>query len=87
MKQRFYGLNQTKVDLIRDFYKSGNDAFAQKVWRKDWDEIYKKPTRNMNMFKLSSLRDRKQKRYMIKLINQVLVDIKRDKPVVFECHS
>ena len=81
---RYYGLSQKGVNKIRSFYRPGNDRFAMRVWGKTWEEVYPAPQRKKNIFKLTELDDPLEKASMQLLVDQVIEDIRVDKPSTFE---
>ena len=83
-EDRFYGLRPKKVKIIREFYKSGNDRFANRVWEKQtWAEVYKNlPKQKYNVLDEASL-PKEEMDEMNDLLELILSDIKQENPSAF----
>lgn len=83
-KEKYYGFDQKRVNIIRTFYKNGNDQFAQKVWGKSWEDVYQFPHRSQKSFELADLDDSNQIDLMQEAVDLVIQDIRAEKPQAFE---
>ena len=83
-KEKYYGFDQDRVNIIRSFYKNDNDQFAQKVWGKNWEEIYQVPRRSQKNFELTDLEDSEEINSMQEAVDLVIQDIRAEKPQAFE---
>ena len=83
-ENRYYGLRQKKVEIIRNFYKNDNDSFAQKVWgKKSWAEVYKDlPQQKYNVLD-ESLLTTEELNEMKDLIEQILTDLREENSHAF----
>ena len=83
-EDRFYGLRPKKVKIIREYYKSGNDRFARRVWdNKTWEEVYKNlPMQKYNVMD-EELLSKEEMNERNELLEQILSDLKQGNPSAF----
>ena len=82
-RDRYYGIDQDLIKKIREHYLENNNAFAQAVWKCSWEDCFPWPERELNIFDLVQVKNKKLRLTLRSLVEQVVCDIKSEKPEIF----
>ena len=82
-ESRYYGLDDDMVQHIRDHYLLNNEHFSRMVWSQPWQKIFPPEKRELNVFELSDLGQRRLRKQFRALVDQVVSEVLEEKPNAF----
>ena len=82
-ESRFYGLDEALVQQIRDHYLLNNERFSRMVWSQSWQDLFPPVKREVNVFELSDLGQRRARKKFRALVDSVVHEILREKSDAF----
>ena len=80
---RYYGIDQETIISIRNHYRLSNDLLANYAWGCNWNEKFPCQERKVNVFDVSSIREKRLRVKIKSYVGQVVEDIREDRPGIF----